>query len=211
MAAMAAKKDGLWQIPYLPIDPADVGRGYDPIIRVNSQSGSSSAAYILETKYGIQLPKAMQRDFGPVVTAFSDTNATEISSEKIYELFKNTYANIEIPYRFVSKQEFNQDFDSYSLACTMEKDGENKLIRGRGQGIIDAFCRAMETSYNLKFDITHYSQHSLDEGEGAKARAITYVGISLDGKTHFGAGISRSTTNSALKAVISAINKIRTQ
>ncbi|MCL2386201.1 MAG: 2-isopropylmalate synthase [Defluviitaleaceae bacterium] len=201
------RTNGVWEVPYLPIDPSDVGRGYDPIIRVNSQSGSSSAAYILETKYGIHLPKAMQRDFGPVVTAFSDANSTEISSEKIYELFKTTYVNIETPYKFVSKQDFSQDIDACSLACTMMTDGAEKLIRGQGHGVIDAFCQALSDAYGFNFEIEHYSQHSLDSTEGAKARAITYVGIIHNGKTFYGAGISRSTTDSALKAVISAINK----
>ncbi|MCL1882824.1 MAG: 2-isopropylmalate synthase [Defluviitaleaceae bacterium] len=204
---MAKRKDGdMWEIPYLPIDPGDVGRGYEPIIRVNSQSGSSSAAYILETNFGIHLPKSFQRDFGPVVTAFSDTHAAEISSEEIYKLFNKTYVNLETPYRFVSKQDFIQEFEACSLECTMQFGGEEKSIRGRGNGVIDAFCQAL-FEYGLSFDIAHYSQHSLDIGEGARARAITYIGIVLNGKTFFGAGVSRSTTNSALKAVVSAINK----
>ncbi|MCL2224605.1 MAG: 2-isopropylmalate synthase [Defluviitaleaceae bacterium] len=206
---MAAKGDGFWQIPYLPIDPADVGRGYDPIIRVNSQSGSASTAYILEVKYGIHLPKAMQRDFGPVVTAFSDTNAAELSHEKIYELFTQTYVNRESPYRFVSKRDFIQDFEACSFACTMHYRGEEKLIRGRGHGVIDAFCQALNETYGVKFEIEHYSQHALDTTEGAKSRAITYVGITLNNKTYYGAGISRSTTNSALKAVVSALNNMQ--
>jgi 2-isopropylmalate synthase len=204
---MAEKNAEFWQIPYLPIDPADVGRGYDPIIRVNSQSGSASAAYVLETKYGIHLPKAMQRDFGPVVTAFSDTNAAELSHEKIYELFTKTYVNLETPYRFVSKRDFIQDYEACSFACTMHCRGEEKLIQGRGHGVIDAFCQALNKNYDTAFEIAHYSQHSLDATEGAKARAITYVGIIIGGKTIYGAGISRSTTNSALKAVVSALNK----
>ena len=203
---MAAKSAEFWEIPYLPIDPADVGRGYDPIIRVNSQSGSSSAAYILDLKYGIQLPKPMQRAFGPLVTALSDTTAAELSHENIYKLFTETYVNLEAPYRFVSKQDFVQDFEACSFACKMQLQGEEKLIRGRGHGVIDAFCYALQDAYNLKFEIAHYSQHSLDTTEGAKARAITYVGIILDGKTYYGAGISRSTTNSAVKAVVSAVN-----
>ncbi|MCL2199529.1 MAG: 2-isopropylmalate synthase [Defluviitaleaceae bacterium] len=206
---MAAKPTDFWEIPYLPIDPADVGRGYEPIIRVNSQSGSSSAAYILETVFGVALPKPLQRDFGPVVTAFSDTNAAEISSKEIYELFSKTYVNLEAPYKFISKQDFIQDFEACSVACTMQHNGRETEIRGRGHGVIEAFCQAIAGAYGFSFEITHYSQHSLDVGEGAKARAITYVGISINGKVFFGAGISRSTTNSALKAVVSAINNIK--
>ncbi|MCL1861943.1 MAG: 2-isopropylmalate synthase [Defluviitaleaceae bacterium] len=203
---MAARADDFWEVPYLPIDPADVGRGYEPIIRVNSQSGSSSAAYILETSYGVILPKLLQRDFGPVVTAFSDRNAVEISSKEIYELFTKTYVNLETTYKFISKQDFVQDDESCSLACKIQHEGNVTEIRGQGHGVIEAFCQAFTAAYGVSFEITHYSQHSLDVGEGAKARAITYAGILLEGQMFFGAGISRSTTNSALKAVVSAIN-----
>lgn len=201
------KPDDFWEIPYLPVDPKDVGRDYTEIIRVTSLSGGSGAAYILETNNGIHLPKPLQRDFGPIFAEVSNKNSAELSPEEIFELFSATYVNVEKPYKFVSKRDFIQDFEKCSFACLMERDGEEKLIQGRGHGVIDAFCAALDKTYGLKFEIGHYSQHSLDIGEGAKARAITYVGISIGGKTFFGVGVSRSTTNSALKAVVSAVNR----
>ena len=207
---MALHKDGgEWRIPYLPIDPKDVGRDYAEIIRVTSLSGGSGAAYILETNFGIHLPKAMQRDFGPVFAEVSNKKASELSPEEIFELFNTSYVNVEEPYKFVSKQDFVQENEDCSFACKMTYNGEEKLIRGRGHGVIDAFCHALEDAYGLTFKIAHYSQHSLDVGEGAKARAITYVGLTLGGKTAFGVGVSRSTTNSALKAVVSALNNLQ--
>ncbi|MDR0272841.1 MAG: 2-isopropylmalate synthase [Clostridiales bacterium] len=204
---MATAQNNVWEIPYLPIDPADVGRGYEPIIRVNSQSGSSSAAFILEKQFGIFLPKPMQRNFGPVVTAFSDTHAAEISAEEINALFRKTYLNIEAPYNFISVDEHHVRDNECLLTCTIERDGKQIKITGQGEGVIDAFCHALK-AYGLSFEITEYNQHTLDAGEGARAPAITYVGISVNDKTYFGAGTSRSTTRSALKAVVSAVNRI---
>jgi 2-isopropylmalate synthase len=204
---MAQIKDGdAWEIPYLPIDPADVGRGYEPIIRVNSQSGSSSAAYILETQFGIEISKPVQRDFGPVVTAVSDKRATELSPDEIYELFKNTYI-IDAPLEFISRSEYFQDGDTHTLSCLMKKDGAQTEISGKGEGVVDAFCQAIAELCGKTFNVRHYSQYTLDTKEGSRAPAITYVEIIINGKSFFGAGISRSTTNSALKAVTSAVNK----
>ncbi|MCL1844116.1 MAG: 2-isopropylmalate synthase [Defluviitaleaceae bacterium] len=201
------KPGDVWEMPYLPIDPKDVGRDYDEIIRVTSQSGSSSAAYILETNFGIHLPKPMQKDFGPVFSEISSKSVKELSHAEIHELFNKTYVNLESPLKFISKQDFAQDNEACTLTCTMELNGEEKCTRGNGHGVIDAFCQALSQNYGFEFEIAHYSQHSLDSAEGAKARAITYVGIVYNGKSFFGAGISRSTTNSALKAVVSAVNR----
>ncbi|MCL2357424.1 MAG: 2-isopropylmalate synthase [Defluviitaleaceae bacterium] len=205
--AMARRKpDDLWEIPYLPIDPADVGRGYEPIIRVNSQSGSSSAAYILETQFGIHLPKQMQRDFGPIVTAFSDKHAAEISAEEISALFRETYV-VESPYKFAARKHYVQENDSSTLTCDVEYNGKIIEISGTGRGVIHAFCNALKNAFGLNIDVGHYNQHTLDTTEGAAAPAITYMELIANGKSRFGAGISRSTTNASLKAVISAVNR----
>ncbi|MCL2576540.1 MAG: 2-isopropylmalate synthase [Defluviitaleaceae bacterium] len=202
---MAAKSGDNWQIPYLPIDPADVGRGYDPIIRVNSQSGSSSAAYILETKFGIPVPKVVQRDFGPIITAYSDSQSEELLPDKIKKLFKETYI-LEAPNKFIERIEYAQENEIFTISCIIEKGGKPLTINGKGRGGIHAFCNAVKDAFGLEFDVGHYSQHTLDAKEGAEAPAITYIEIKMNGKNYFGAGISRSTTNSALKAVVSALN-----
>jgi 2-isopropylmalate synthase len=205
---MAAAKDGVWQIPYLPIDPADVGRGYDPIIRVNSQSGSSSAAYILEENFKMELSKPIQRDFGPIVTAASVARNAELSPQEIYDLFVATYVNISAPYEFVSRESYTQNGDNHKLTCLLKHETNELKISGEGRGVIHAFCQAFEQQTGLKFDVAHYSQFTMDEAEGAVAPAITYIEIIAGGKSVFGAGRSRSTTNSALKALISAINRL---
>ncbi|MCL1845011.1 MAG: 2-isopropylmalate synthase [Defluviitaleaceae bacterium] len=200
------KPNDLWEIPYLPIDPADVGRGYEPIIRVNSQSGSASAAYILETQFGINLPKQMQRDFGPIVTARSDKHAAEIPADEIHALFKKAYV-VETPYKFLTRQSYVQDYDGSTITCEIEYNGKPVTINGTGRGGIHAFCNALQTAFDINIDVGNYNQHTLDTTEGAAAPAITYMEIIVDGKSYLGAGISRSTTNASLKAVISALNR----
>lgn len=200
------KTEAFWEMPYLPIDPKDVGRNYAEIIRINSQSGSSSAAYILETNFGIPVPKPVQRDFGPIITAYSDTQSKEITPEKIHKLFKETYI-IESPNKFISRNEYVQDYNGCTLTCTLQDGDKTVTVQGQGRGVVHAFCNALTKTYGIEFDVRHYSQHTLDASEGAEAPAITYLEIAIDGKSYFGAGISRSTTNSALKAVVSAINK----
>ena len=189
---------GIWRVPYLPIDPMDVGRSYDPIIRFNSQSGSSSAAYILETYYDIIIPKAMQRDFGPTVINESDSKSVELSPADIFELFKHTYVNIEDPVELL-------EWDGFQ--GTIKWKGQVKTIKGSGDGVVEAFCQGLMEAVNIQFDIKHYSQHALESGR--EARAITYVGLSTnDKKIVFGAGISRNITTSSLKAVVSALNRV---
>ena len=191
-------------MPYLPIDPMDVGRNYDPIIRVNSQSGAAASAYILENSYGIMIPKAMQRDFGPLVTNESDRRGAELSSEDIYKLFKENYINKDIPAELLHWKESREGEASYVVGAIKWK-GTEKAIDGYGDGVIEAFCRGLMEATDIHFDIKHYSQHALESGR--EARAITYIGISVNGNSiAFGAGVSRNITTSSIKAVVSALN-----
>ena len=195
---------GQWAMPYLPIDPMDVGRSYDPIIRVNSQSGAAASAYILETNYGIMIPKPMQRDFGPLVTNMSDNRGAELSSDDIYKLFKDSYVNKEMPAELIKWTE-SREGDASHVIGTIKWNGTEKLVDGRGEGVIEAFCQGLMEATDIHFDIKHYSQHALESGR--EARAITYIGISVNGGSiAFGAGVSRNITTSSIKAVVSALN-----
>ena len=206
MARMKSDSDD-WRVPYLPIDPKDVGRNYDPIIRFNSQSGSSSAAYILETYFDIQIPKSMQRDFGPIVINESDSKSAELSPEEIHALFKATYVNIENPATLINWKEFREGEDVSRVEGVIDWKGKEEVITGSGDGVVEAFCRGVMASAGVHFDIKHYSQHAMESGR--EARAITYIGISLeDGNgIAYGVGVSRNITTSSLKAVISAVNR----
>ncbi|MCL1987707.1 MAG: 2-isopropylmalate synthase [Firmicutes bacterium] len=202
----------LWEMPYLPIDPLDVGRNYDPIIRVNSQSGSAAAAYILETAYGIILPKPLQRHFGKIITQKSDTAKSELSSTEIYELFEENYINKVSPIELTAWHEQR----TYNITPTskdvttqifaeIKQNGEKASITGNGDGLVAAFCQAISSHLQLQFEINHYSQHALELGN--QARAITYIGLLLnDKKVIFGTGVSRNIVNSSVKALLSAVN-----
>lgn len=193
-----------WEVPYLPIDPMDVGKTYDPIIRINSQSGKGGLAYVLEQSFGIQVPKKMQQDFGAVATKVSDSLSKELLPDEIYALFKQEYINLETTLALVGYHE--ETNGESKITAKMTYKGGPKTIGGDGNGLLDAFCHAIENELGIEFEINHYSEHSLEYG--SKSRAITYVEITAgDGKTYFGAGVSSSISKSSLKAVVSALNK----
>jgi 2-isopropylmalate synthase len=202
--ARMAERPGVWEVPYLPIDPKDVGRSYDPIIRINSQSGRGGVAYILESRYGVMLPKPMQKDFGPAVTAVSDARGAELQPEEIYELFKETYINITSPVELANYSE-TREGDTSRLKAVIKIEGNEKTVSGEGNGVVDAFCRALTAETGVAFEITNYSEHSLEYG--SKSRAITYMEIAVGDKTYFGAGVSGNIITSSLRAVVSALNR----
>lgn len=196
-----------WEVPYLPIDPVDVGRNYDPIIRINSQSGKGGVAYILEQNFGLVVPRGMQADFGRIATKVSDEGNKELEPQEIYDLFINSYANIYSPLRLVYYNEFSHGKDGVRVNADMEFNGEALVYEAEGNGVLDAFCRAAQQELEIEFEIVNYSEHSLDFGN--KSRAITYMQIyDADHNSYFGAGISSSITKSSIRAVVSAINKM---
>lgn len=196
----------MWEVPYLPIDPMDVGRNYDPIIRINSQSGKGGVAYILENSYGFQVPKSMQQAFSSIVTKKSVEEDKELTPEELRKLFDDTYINKVTPLKLISyKEETNGD--DVKIRAFVEYKGEKKELDGNGNGIIDAFCNAVSKGLEINFNIVNYTEHSLDYGN--ESRAITYVHIyDKNHDSYFGAGISKNITKSSLRAVISAVNKI---
>jgi len=196
-----------WEVPYLPIDPMDVGRCYDPIIRINSQSGKGGVAYILETNYGLFLPKPFQKDFGSVCTAESDKRQSELLPSEIFKLFDDKYVNFFDPYSLKSYREESQDDNHVLVGAVLEKNGEKINIEGRGNGLLDAFCDGLSKTIGKSFAITTYHEHAMQSG--SDSAAITYVEIEDSNKEkHLGAGISSSVTKSSLRAVISAVNRM---
>ncbi len=205
MARMKEKNPDVWEVPYLPIDPMDVGRNYDPIIRINSQSGKGGVAFILEKSYGMHIPKKMQQDFGAIVTSVSDTKNKELLPEQIYDLFKQNYIDIESPISLISYKEKNNG--EIRVKSVIKINEEEKQIKGFGNGLLDAFCNGLMNELNIEFEIINYSEHSMEYG--SKSRAITYMEISdKEGISYFGAGVSSSITKSSLKSIVSVVNKI---
>lgn len=205
MAKMIEHPDR-WEVPYLPIDPLDVGRNYDPIIRINSQSGKGGVAYILESNYGLRIPKAMQQDFGAIVTQKSVDLDKELTPEEIYNLFMDTYY-VKEPLSVVYYTEHSSK-DNVDLICDLLYNNEPLKLEASGNGIVDAFCGAISEKFDVSFNIVDYSQHSLEFG--SKSRAITYVQIyNCKKESSFGVGISANIAKSSLRAIVSAVNQFK--
>lgn len=195
-------KELLWEVPYLPIDPMDVGRNYDPIIRINSQSGKGGIAYILESKYGLVIPKKMQQHFSRKATEVSDNTSHELTFKEIYDLFINEYANIQSPISLLKYNEYS-DFNTILNSSVLFNNIE-KQITGSGNGVIEAFCDSLIKLTDTKFSVANYSEHSLSVG--SESNAITYVELNIGNVSFFGVGIDSNITKSSLLAIVSALN-----
>lgn len=197
-----------WEVPYLPIDPKDVGRTYDPIVRINSQSGKGGVAFVLEQNYGMYLPKAFQQDFSIVITKLSDKNHKDVVPSAIKDVFFDTYVDGREPISIEKYKEINAESDEeVKVEAEITYHGQPITVCGCGNGIIDAFTHALEKHFEVKLEINDYREHSMEYG--TKARAISYVQISdCNGKVGFGAGTSSNIIKSSLRAVVSAVNKI---
>lgn len=206
MAKMKEHPDR-WEVPYLPIDPKDVGRSYDPIIRINSQSGKGGVAFILETNFGLFLPKSFQKDFGAICTKYSDMRQSELLPSEIFNLFDDTYVNIFEPYALKKYREESSDDNHVKVAATLTHGEKILQISGAGNGLLDAFCNGFSKTIGKDISITTYHEHAMQSG--SDSAAITYVEIALpnDGK-YMGAGISSSVSKSSLRAVVSAVNRM---
>ena len=204
--AAYAREGGIWDVPYLSIDPHDIGREYKEVIRVNSQSGKGGIAYLLENDHGIVLPRALQVEFGKVANDEVDRLGREVSSAELKAMFWKEYVERRTPYELTH---FHADGVKGDIACraSVIKDGKELRLTGNGNGPIAAFVDALIQSGAPSFEVTSYSEHSL--GAGSEASAIAYIQIKrADGKTAFGAGIDTSIEFASIKAVLSALNRI---
>ena len=200
-----ANPDGTWEVPYLPIDPRDIGRNYRAIIRINSQSGKGGVAYVMEQEFGYILPKTMHRDFGRIINRVADERGEELSPEDILKLFKDEYLDRDVPIKLVNFVEIPKDNGVVGKA-KIEKNGVAQEITGHGNGPVDAFVHALLTSSVEPFEVVSYSEHSL--GSGAEAKAVAYFEIkSGAGPTVFGAATDTNIEIASLKAVLSALNR----
>ncbi|WP_058486632.1 2-isopropylmalate synthase [Defluviitalea phaphyphila] len=200
------EKPKYWEVPYLPIDPMDIGKNYDPIIRINSQSGKGGVSYILENDFGYRLPKNMQQDFSLIITNESDKKQEELSPQRIYEIFIKEYMNIDNPFCLKSYNVSNQN-GKVSVSAVIEKNGKEEDINGDGNGPIDALCNAVRKYSSVKFKVVSYDEHSLEQG--SDSRAVSYIQLQDEnGNSFFGAGIDANINTSSMKAFISAFNKM---
>jgi 2-isopropylmalate synthase len=214
MQAMSERQDGIWEVPYLPVDPSDLGREYEPIVRINSQSGKGGVAFIMDNYYGYKLPKGMHKEFADVIQKIAEEHG-EVAPETIMEKFREEYLTFktekEYPYTFSAcKMEDVDDTPCGDTKAAMDFQykGEEKHIVATGNGPIDAVKNALHEVTGVNFKINDYSEHALDEG--SKARAAAYISVTdLDsGKTTYGVGVSTNITRASIRALFSALNRL---
>ena len=199
------KKPEHWTVPYLPIDPTDLGRNYDAdVIRINSQSGKGGVGYILETKFGLNLPAKMREAMGYTAKAVSDHTQKELMPEEIFELFKKTFENKVSPFS-VREVHFNRTADSMKAEVTSSFNGKTITTRAAGNGRLDAVSNALKQAYDLQFELVTYQEHALEKS--SSSRAIAYVGIQKPDRTlAWGAGIDADIISASIDALVTAIN-----
>jgi len=196
--------DSIWEVPYLPIDPADLGRSYDAVIRVNSQSGKGGMAYLLEQEYGLVLPRRLQIEFSRAVQAVADATGREIAAQDIHAIFQKEYLEQTAPYAYASHRmvEDTSSDESVQIDISLSHRQTPLALQGGGNGPIDAFVNAL----GLDIKLMDYHEHSI--GSGANAQAACYVELRLDnGPTLFGAAIDSNIVTASFKAVLSAVNR----
>ena len=202
-----------WEIPYLPIDPADVGREYEPIIRINSQSGKGGAAYIMEHNFGYDLPKAMHPEFGAIVQKETDNVGKEITPERILELFQQEYVEAKTPYKLL-KHAFQEhtDVEGHSIVTfwgTLQHTDTIFKVSGEGNGPIDAFFNAIKGEKMARFTFLDYASHAITDGSDSQSAAYVLLQDQRDGKLYWGVGLSHNINLAPLRAILSAINRAK--
>ena len=207
LKAMKTANSEKWDVPYLPIDPADVGASYEAVIRINSQSGKGGISYIMETEFGVQMPRALQVEFSGVVQRISDATGAEQTSADIWSAFEKEYLQADTPFSFIDHMTrvATNASEVRLMTATMKKDGEDKEIEGQGSGPIDAFVDAMRKETGKEIKVFSYSEHSV--GIGADATAIAFVEAEVDGRHLYGVGRSANIVSASLIAVTCAVNR----
>jgi 2-isopropylmalate synthase len=203
----AANPDGFWEVPYLAIDPHDIGRNYRAIIRINSQSGKGGVAYVMEQEFGYVLPKAMHRDFGRIINRVADERGEELSPADILATFKSEYLDRDQPLSFEGVTKMAPAEREIECIVRIKKMSEWHQVRGKGNGPVAAFVHGLNESQIVDpFEVISYSEHSL--GTGAEAKAVAYFEIKTGaGTTTFGAATDTNIEIASLKAILSALNR----
>ncbi len=212
MYAYHQRGDGIWEVPYLPIDPADLNRQYEPIVRINSQSGKGGVAFVMETVFGYHLPKALQADFAKSIQNISELEG-EVSPERIYDTFKKEYIDIEYPYKFIKQRliDISDEDNEYERRAevTIEDHGELKTLIGYGNGPIDAVKNAFNSTDDFLYtELVNYSEHALTSGSNSKAAAYVQLRPLGVEECEYGVGVHLNITTATIKAMISAMNRI---
>ena len=208
LAWRSREKEKIWEVPYLIVDPADLGREWEPIVRINSQSGKGGAAFVLQERYGFQLPRAMHPEFGLLVKKTADKAGAELSAEDVFRLFVREYLEVNAPYRLKSHEITETGGDGHSavrFSGVIESDKEAHTISGEGNGPIDAFFSAMRGEHLTGFAFSSYHEHAISSGSDAKAAA--YIELTYRGHGVFGVGLENNVSIASIKGVLCAVNR----
>ena len=210
LAELRNSNQELWEVPYLPIDPSDVGRSYEAVIRINSQSGKGGVAYLLEKDHGLSMPRRLQIEFSQVIQKIADESGKEISPSDIWDNFQETYLNSSGNFEFIEhhiNSSSNKDgTQSDEITIGLKHNTDIVSIIGRGNGPIDAMIDAIKNSFNLEIKISDYHQHAISSGSDAKA--VAYSELVLGNKSVWGVGMHQNTVIAGLLSVISGLNRL---
>lgn len=210
--AMKERGGEYWEVPYLPIDPADIGREYEPIVRINSQSGKGGVAFIMDTYFGFKLPKGMHREFANVIQAISEKQG-EVSPDQIMESFRQEYLMKKEPIHFRRlrvddlSEETESEFDTKVTVVYTDK-GEEKRFEAVGNGPIDAVKRGLQEELNVNIKILDYEEHALQSGSNSQAAAYIHLLDADNGSVTYGVGVSSNITRASVRAIFSAVNRL---
>ena len=206
---MAQKSSPYWEVPYLPIDPADLGRQYEPIIRINSQSGKGGAAFIMRQSFGYLLPKAMHAEFGALVKAACDAAGRELRPGEVFAIFQKEYLDVTQPYHLLTYKIFEEDGGRGQVLVdfegTVRYDHHTVAVSGKGNGPIDAFFNALRSLGLTEYEFVSYSEHAVTGG--ADSKAVSYIQLRHKGEIVFGVGMDSNISIASLKGIICAINR----
>lgn len=211
MHALRERNSDIWEVPYLPIDPSDLGRQYEPIVRINSQSGKGGVAYVMGSMYGYHLPKNLQKDFAKIIQDISEEEG-EVSPERVYDTFIEEYVDIDEPFEFIKQKltDISEEDNEYERRAeiTLKDHGEIKTVVGYGNGPIDAVKDAFNSNGFVYSHLLDYSEHALTSGSSSKAAAYVYLRVKGSAVQEYGVGVHPNITTATIKAIISAMNRI---
>ena len=210
MHALMERKSEIWQVPYLPIDPSDIGREYEPVVRINSQSGKGGVAFVMDSFFGFKLPRGMHKEFADVIQKIAEKQG-EVAPELIMEEFRIEYLDRKEPYHFrkckITDFESGDQFTTVAVV-TYSNHGETKQFEGVGNGPIDAVKRGLEEELGISIKVLDYSEHALTSGSGAQAASYIHLMDQKTGKVTYGVGISSNITRASLRGIFSAVNRL---
>lgn len=206
--AMENRKQQHWQVPYLPIDPADIGREYEPIVRINSQSGKGGVAFVMDTYFGFHLPKGMHKEFADIIQKIAEKQG-EVSPEQIMEQFKKNYLDAKEPLHFKKCRIEDLEGDETKVVVTYTDHGREKTFEAIGNGPIDAIQRGIEENYHISLRVLDYNEHALRSGSNAQAAAYIHMLNQNTNEVTYGVGISSNITRASIRGIFSAVNRLR--